>query len=164
MASPSYCDDWSIAQVLSHLGFGRVIFQRSLQDVRNGTIAPDDFNPSVWDAWNAKTPRAQADDALVADEAVTEAIEAVGEAERAELVLQLGAHEPQLRRLRRHAAQRACLSHLGHRSRPGPGARLSDVRPRWSSTLGRIVASAAAPAGGTGPSTCTPLPPSGPSC
>ncbi len=90
VASPSYCDDWSIAQVLSHLGSGAVIFQRSLEDVRNGTTAPEDFNPSVWDEWNAKSPRAQADDALVADEAVTEAIEAVGEAERARLTFPLG--------------------------------------------------------------------------
>jgi uncharacterized protein (TIGR03083 family) len=90
VASPSYCDEWSIAQVLSHLGSGAVIFQRSLEDVRAGTTTPDDFNPSVWDEWNAKSPRAQADDALVADEAVTEAIEAVDESERAQLVFHLG--------------------------------------------------------------------------
>ena len=63
VASPSYCDEWSIAQVLSHLGSGAVIFRRSLEDVRAGTTTPDDFNPSVWDEWNAKSPRAQADDA-----------------------------------------------------------------------------------------------------
>jgi uncharacterized protein (TIGR03083 family) len=90
VASPSYCDEWSIAQVLSHLGSGAVIFQRSLEDVRAGTTTPDDFNPSVWDEWNAKSPRAQADDALIADEAVTEAIEAVDESERARLVFHLG--------------------------------------------------------------------------
>ena len=73
VASPSYCDEWSIAQVLSHLGSGAVILQRSLADVRAGTTTPEDFNPSVWDEWNAKSPRSQVDDALVADEAVTEA-------------------------------------------------------------------------------------------
>ena len=90
VASRSYCDDWSIAQVLSHLGSGAVIFQRSLQDAQAGTTAPDDFNPSVWDEWNAKTPRAQADDALIADEAMMEAIEAVDDAERARLTFSLG--------------------------------------------------------------------------
>jgi uncharacterized protein (TIGR03083 family) len=90
VASPSYCDEWSISQVLSHLGSGAVILQRSLEDVRAGTTTPEDFNPSVWDEWNAKSPRDQADDALVADEAVTEAIEAVDDAERARLVFQLG--------------------------------------------------------------------------
>ena len=69
LVSQSYCDDWSIAQVLSHLGSGAVISRRGLQDVRAGTATPEDFNQSVWDEWNAKTPRAQADDALVADEA-----------------------------------------------------------------------------------------------
>lgn len=90
VASPSYCDEWSIAQVLSHLGSGAVIFQRSLEDVRAGTTTPDDFNASVWDEWNAKTPRAQVDDALVADEAVTGAIETVDESERGRLVFHLG--------------------------------------------------------------------------
>ena len=90
VTSPSYCDDWSIAQVLSHLGSGAVILQRSLEDVRAGTTTPEDFNPSVWDEWNAKSPRAQADDALAADEAVTRAIEAVDESERARLVFHLG--------------------------------------------------------------------------
>jgi uncharacterized protein (TIGR03083 family) len=90
VASPSYCDEWSIAQVLSHLGSGAVILQRSLADVRAGTTTPEDFNPSVWDEWNAKPPRSQVDDALVADEAVTEAIEGVDESERARLVFQLG--------------------------------------------------------------------------
>ncbi len=67
--------------VASRLGCGHL--PRGLQDTLAGTDTPDDFNPSVWDEWNAKTPRAQADDALVADEALMEAFEAVDEAERA---------------------------------------------------------------------------------
>jgi uncharacterized protein (TIGR03083 family) len=90
IASQSYCDDWSIAQVLSHLGSGAVISRRALQDVMAGTATPDDFNQSVWDEWNAKSPRAQADDALAADEALTQALEAVDEAERARLTFSLG--------------------------------------------------------------------------
>jgi uncharacterized protein (TIGR03083 family) len=90
LVSPSYCDDWSIAQVLSHLGSGAVISLRSLQDVRAGEATPDGFNQSVWDEWNAKSARAQADDALVADEALMEALEAVDETERKGLTFQLG--------------------------------------------------------------------------
>jgi uncharacterized protein (TIGR03083 family) len=90
LVSQSYCDDWSIAQVLSHLGSGAVISLRSLQDVRAGNATPDGFNQSVWDEWNAKSPRAQADDALVADEALMEALEAVDESEREGLTFQLG--------------------------------------------------------------------------
>jgi uncharacterized protein (TIGR03083 family) len=90
IVSQSYCDDWSIAQVLSHIGSGAVISRRSLQDVIAGTATPDDFNQSVWDEWNAKSPRAQADDALAADEALTQALEAVDESERARLTFSLG--------------------------------------------------------------------------
>jgi uncharacterized protein (TIGR03083 family) len=90
VASQSYCDDWSIAQVLSHLGSGAVISLRGLQDARAGTSPPEGFNQSVWDEWDAKTPRAQTDDALVADEALVAAYEAVGDDERAGLEFALG--------------------------------------------------------------------------
>jgi uncharacterized protein (TIGR03083 family) len=86
----SYDTEWSIAQVLSHLGSGAVILRRRLQDIQAGSATPDEFAPSVWDDWNAKEPRAQADDALVADEAVLEALEDVSEAEQAELVFAMG--------------------------------------------------------------------------
>ncbi len=85
---------------------------------------PDDFNQSVWDEWNAKSPRAQADDALVADEALIQALEAVDEAERARLTFSLGPLQPRLQRHVRPAAQRACLPHLGHRRHA------STTRPR----------------------------------
>lgn len=88
--SPSYCDEWSIAQVLSHLGSGAVISLRGLQDVRAGTTVPEGFNSSVWDEWNAKTPRAQADDALVADEALVDALEGVDASERERLTFPMG--------------------------------------------------------------------------
>ena len=90
LVSPSYCDGWSIAQVLSHLGSGAIITRRGLRDAQAGTTTPDDFNQSVWDEWNAKTPRAQAEEALAADEALLEAYEAVPEAERADLTFSLG--------------------------------------------------------------------------
>ncbi len=86
----SYCNDWSIAQVLSHLGSGAVISRRALQDVRAGDETPEDFNQSVWDEWNAKSPRDQADDALAADEALTQALESVDESERATLTFSMG--------------------------------------------------------------------------
>ncbi len=90
LKSSSYCDQWSIAQVLSHLGSGAVIALRGLEDVRAGTTAPEGFNQSVWDEWNAKTPRAQADDALVADEALVAALETVDDAEQATLTFPMG--------------------------------------------------------------------------
>ena len=148
VASPSYCDEWSIAQVLSHLGSGAVILQRSLEDVRAGTTTPDDFNPSVWDEWNAKSPRAQADDALVADEAVTEAIEAVDESERARLVFHLGPMSLSFddyvgMRLNEHAFHTWDIA-----AALDEGARLSDDEAALVvDNLGRIVAFSGRPDG-----------------
>jgi len=86
----SYCSEWSIADVLSHLGSAAVIMCRRLDDVLAGRATPDDFAPSVWDEWNAKSARAKADGALVADEAVLEALEAVSAEDRARLTFPMG--------------------------------------------------------------------------
>jgi uncharacterized protein (TIGR03083 family) len=86
----SYCRDWTIADVLSHLGSAAVIVQRRLEDALARAATPDDFAPSVWDVWNAKAPRAQADDSLAADEGVLEAFEGVSEADRARATFPMG--------------------------------------------------------------------------
>ena len=61
--------EWTVADVLSHLGSGAEILGRRLEDSLAGVDTPDDAAPAVWDVWNAKTPDAQAADALVADRA-----------------------------------------------------------------------------------------------
>jgi len=86
----SYASDWTVADVLSHLGSGAVLMQRRLQDARDGTEVPEDYAPAVWDEWNAKAPRAQADDCLAADERLLEAADAVRAADRATLTLSFG--------------------------------------------------------------------------
>jgi uncharacterized protein (TIGR03083 family) len=90
LEAQSYCSEWSIADVLSHIGSGAVIMRRNLEDVLAGRTTPDDFAPSVWDEWNAKSPRVKADDALVTDEALTEALEAVSPEDRARLAFPMG--------------------------------------------------------------------------
>ena len=47
-----------------------------------GVETPDDFNASVWAEWDAKSPRAQVDDALVADAAFAAQVAAVPQADR----------------------------------------------------------------------------------
>ena len=86
----SYCDDWTVSGVLSHLGSAAVIMGHRLQDVLAGRETPDDLAPSVWEEWNAKSARARADDALQADRAVLEALEAVSAADRARLTFPMG--------------------------------------------------------------------------
>jgi uncharacterized protein (TIGR03083 family) len=86
----AYPTEWTIADVLSHLGSGAVIQQRRLEDALAGRPTPDDVGPPVWDEWNAKSPRAQADDSLVADRALVERIASVTDAEAAAVRIALG--------------------------------------------------------------------------
>jgi uncharacterized protein (TIGR03083 family) len=78
----SYCSDWSIAQVLSHLGSGAEIALLMLPGaLGEGEVAgPEAFQP-VWDVWNAKNPDAQAADAIAADERHVAALERLTDAQ-----------------------------------------------------------------------------------
>jgi uncharacterized protein (TIGR03083 family) len=87
---PAYPSDWSVAQVLSHLGSGAEIMRRRVDDTVGGRETPESFAPSVWDEWNAKSPRAQVDDALAADAALLARLEAVATSGADELEFQLG--------------------------------------------------------------------------
>jgi uncharacterized protein (TIGR03083 family) len=87
---PSYAADWTIADVLSHLGSGAVLMARRLEAALAGAPLPDDAAQPVWDEWNAKSPRAKADDALVEDERLDRAFAAVDEAERSRLEFPFG--------------------------------------------------------------------------
>jgi uncharacterized protein (TIGR03083 family) len=90
LVTSAYPTEWTVAQVLSHLGSGAVIMRRRLADVLAGTETPSDFAPSVWDEWNAKSPRAMADDGIAADRALVEAIEAVPDNVRATATFAMG--------------------------------------------------------------------------
>ena len=86
----SYASEWSIAQVLSHLGSQAEIFGLFLDAGLSGQDppGPDAFGP-IWDTWNAKSPQAQAADALRADEVTLEQFESLDADEQARLHLQL---------------------------------------------------------------------------
>ena len=87
---PSYSSEWSIADTLSHLGSGAVIMQQTLEHVLSGAETPESDPNSVWDEWNAKSPRRQVDDALVADEELLKALEDVGVADRERATFAMG--------------------------------------------------------------------------
>jgi len=75
----SYASEWSIAQVLSHLGS-----QAEIQD----PPGREEFVP-IWEVWNAKSPQAQASDALRADQATLEQFESLDDEQRTRLRLQM---------------------------------------------------------------------------
>ena len=61
----SYDPDWTIAQVLSHLGSGAEIATLSLAAALGGRGQLDQSAfPAIWDAWNNRTPEMQAADCL----------------------------------------------------------------------------------------------------
>jgi uncharacterized protein (TIGR03083 family) len=75
---PSYASEWSIAQVLSHLGSQAEIFGLLFDAGLSGEDPPgqDAFAP-IWDAWNARDPQAQASGSLAADQALVERFESL---------------------------------------------------------------------------------------
>jgi uncharacterized protein (TIGR03083 family) len=74
----AYPSEWSVAQVLSHLGSGAEIFATYLTAGEEGTPAPTgaDFE-ALWDTWNAKPPAAQARAGLAADQKLIDQIGAL---------------------------------------------------------------------------------------
>jgi len=86
----SFCTDWSVAQVLSHLGSQAEGFGLWLDAGLTGQDPPGpEVFPPIWDAWNARTPRAQATDSLQANEALIQRFESLdaGQQERFHLEL-----------------------------------------------------------------------------
>ncbi len=88
--SSAYPSEWSVADVLSHLGSGAVIFQRRLDDGLAGAETPDDFAQSVWNTWNAKDPQAKAADGLRANRALVERIDSLTDQERERFRFSMG--------------------------------------------------------------------------
>jgi uncharacterized protein (TIGR03083 family) len=81
--APSYASEWSIAQVLSHLGSQAEIFGLLLDAGLTGSDAPpQDAFPPIWEAWNARSPEAQAADSVAVNEAFVRRLESVDPARR----------------------------------------------------------------------------------
>lgn len=76
LGADSYDSEWTIAQVLSHIGSGAEIFSRLLAAARDGQAPAREEFAAIWDRWNAKSPREQAGDAIVANEQFVSALEA----------------------------------------------------------------------------------------
>jgi len=70
VSGPSYDDDWTIAQVASHLGSGAEVFGLFVGTGLRREPAPgiEQFQP-IWDSWNAKSAPDQVRDTLQADAA-----------------------------------------------------------------------------------------------
>ncbi|HEV3292612.1 MAG TPA: maleylpyruvate isomerase family mycothiol-dependent enzyme [Streptosporangiaceae bacterium] len=100
----SYDDDWTIAQVASHLGSGAELFALFLAAGREQADAPgiEQIRP-IWDSWNAKPGPRQVQDAVVADAALIDQAGKLAPEERESWQLDMfGGHQdlPGLLRMR----------------------------------------------------------------
>jgi uncharacterized protein (TIGR03083 family) len=80
----SYCSDWTIAQVYSHLGSGAEINLEWLRSAREHTDPiGQDAMQAIWDRWDARGPQEQVTEAVKADARLVEAYEAMSAEELA---------------------------------------------------------------------------------
>ncbi len=95
LARRSGASEWPVSQVLSHLGSAAEIGRATYRAALDGTEPPGpDFNPSVWDRWNALDPRAQAAGFLESDAALVELLESLTPQQRDELMIKTFLPDP----------------------------------------------------------------------
>jgi uncharacterized protein (TIGR03083 family) len=90
LEGPSAASEWSLAQVLSHLGSGTEIWYGPYAAALSGDPAPKVDNQSVWDRWNASSPQEQADGFLEHDERFVSMLEDATPEQRASARVDLG--------------------------------------------------------------------------
>ncbi|HWF22952.1 MAG TPA: maleylpyruvate isomerase N-terminal domain-containing protein, partial [Acidimicrobiales bacterium] len=76
LGARSYSAEWTIADVLSHLGSQAEIFSLFVDAGLGGGDAPDQsaFQP-VWDSWNSRAPGDQAAESVIANERLVSRLE-----------------------------------------------------------------------------------------
>ena len=91
LVGPSGASEWTVAQVLSHLGSGAEIGLAGYQSAIAGTPSPPpDFNQTVWDRWNALSPQEQADGFIKHNASLVAELEALTTEQRETLKIELG--------------------------------------------------------------------------
>ena len=88
LGRPSMCTDWTVAQVLSHLGSGAEIGRETLGAAADGRDPAVDVE-AVWARWNAMAPRQMATEFAISDRRLVETFEALDDAQLSGLRLSL---------------------------------------------------------------------------
>jgi uncharacterized protein (TIGR03083 family) len=84
LRAQSFDTEWSIADVLSHLGSGAEIFTLYVDAGAAGGEPPSrEAFPGIWDTWNARSPEEQAARSVEANEALVSRIESLTPEQRA---------------------------------------------------------------------------------
>lgn len=91
LTQPSAATEWTISQVLSHLGSGAEIMLATLETTLQGTGNPGpEFNQNVWARWNAMTPHEHAENFPRANETLVIRFENLDHTTRKHLRIDLG--------------------------------------------------------------------------
>jgi uncharacterized protein (TIGR03083 family) len=145
----SYASDWSIAQVLSHIGSQAEIFGLFIDAGLSGQDppGPEAFGP-IWETWNAKSPQDQRADALRADETVTERFESLDDEQRKRLAVKLFGRDFDATGLARMRLGEHAIHTWDIAVALDPAATLApDAVGLLIDTLGQLVARAGKPGG-----------------
>ncbi|MGW3967066.1 maleylpyruvate isomerase family mycothiol-dependent enzyme [Amycolatopsis sp. NPDC005003] len=89
LAAPSGAGEWTVAQVLSHLGSGAEIGRAPIARATGETVAAEE-NRTIWARWDGSAPRAQAEGFLEHNGRWLETVEALTPEQRSSLTVDLG--------------------------------------------------------------------------
>src|SRR3954463_2697217 len=89
LAATGGAAEWTVAQVLSHLGSGAEIGRAPIARAAGETVAAEE-NQAVWARWDASTPRAQAEGFLEHNGRWLDTVEALTPEQRSSLTVDLG--------------------------------------------------------------------------
>lgn len=87
LSASAYPADWSVTDVLSHLGSSAEIFTNSIEAALGAAEVPPQ---PIWDAWNAKDADTKVADCLRADRALVARVDALTADERATFHYKMG--------------------------------------------------------------------------
>ncbi|GAB3440696.1 maleylpyruvate isomerase family mycothiol-dependent enzyme [Actinophytocola sediminis] len=89
LAATSGAEEWTVAQVLSHLGSGAEIGRAPIASAAGETVAVED-NQTIWARWDASAPRTQAEGFLEHNGRWLDLVEALTPEQRSSLTVDLG--------------------------------------------------------------------------
>lgn len=89
LEAPSGASEWTIAQVLSHLGSGAEIGRKPIAVAAGEEVSAED-NQAIWARWDGSSPVEQAAGFVEHDGALLETLEGLSAEQRASLTVDLG--------------------------------------------------------------------------
>jgi uncharacterized protein (TIGR03083 family) len=91
LVTPTKPGEWTVHQVLGHIGSGAVITEATLEASLAGLPNPGlEANKAIWAVWDAKSPQACADDSLAANEHLLARYDSLDDATLESLRIDLG--------------------------------------------------------------------------